>query len=538
MEAEPSVPSTLVRRHIDGLELNDEIQASPSSSLRFPLSSPPPAEILYHGKEDGTRDSRPIPAKGKKAWKLHPIADTASLGTRSVRRGDIVAVCLASGREGFAKISDMRRGDDGRHVFVYTWLYTRDEVVEEFREGGDMSERSRKYLGRMWPAEAPYKYMFSTGRIVTVWDHALKRASEEVTSQICMERIYNQHKRQIFSVDEPGQLWMKRILELEPPELPDQEAVRDTSAELPDQEAVRGTPAELPGQEAVRDIPAELPGQEAVRETPAEQVEQQSASPVVSSPSFAGFQSSGSNPASESGGDVETGVVNQDEGSDHSSKRNKKASQASKNQDIISSPKSHTSFDLMLAEFIQGSRQDRSSASIENQDGSPGKHNHTEKTAGNENGKQDRPRPSASGTAANSFNEAGNAAKEGGRLASEELQDDGKLELFSNPKSPPSHQPNGSARSSRAGSIVESGWNGKHEASQPPKSSQMVDIVDLTQESPAESDGEDEADTGLPQGPGWVQKNPRTRASTGHVQKMKEVSVSPPKVKRKRRVSE
>lgn len=409
------------------------------------------------------------------------MADIASLGTWSARRGDVVAVCLDSGREGFAKISDMRRGDDGRHHVVYTWLYTRDEVVEDLRREGDvLAERSRKRLERKWPAEAPFNYVLSTDRTVTLLDTALSRAPEEVTSQISTEWIYNttQRRRKICSVDEFR--WMKRILELEPPELPDQEAARETSVE---------------------------------------QVEQRSVSPVVRSPSFSGFQSLGSNwTPSEDGDDEEVPAVNQDEGTDHSPKRNIAASQAIGDQDLVSSPKTHTSFDLMLGEFIQGSMQDRSSVSNEAGEGDDAD------KSGNGNQKQGRQK-----SAANASNEASKATQEDERMTTEEPPDEesSKLGLFSNPKSPISYQPNGSGGSSRAGSSAESVWDMRHEASQPPKSSQMADVVDLTQESPMESEGEARR----------VGRSRRNKRASTSVQEMKEVSISPPKTRKTRRVS-
>ena len=453
--------------------------------------------------------------KDKKEWKLLPSVDTASLGTWSVRRGDTVAVCLDSGKRGFAKVSDLRVVDDGRFVIVYTWLYTRDEVVAELHEGGTLSERYREHLNRKWPMGAPYKYMLSTSRTVALWDTALSRAPEEVVSQISTTWIYSttQRKHKICNVDEPRLRWMKRILDLEPADLPDHSAETEKSADGGDKQA-----------------------------------EERSPSPVVRSPSFTGFQSLGSSsPRSETGNITATPALpaagQGHEGSDYSaSQQNHTASQASRYQGIISSPKSDASFDRSMGEFIQGSRQDRSSAPSEDEE------QDSPEMLG-ENGQQPEERsstPSESGES-DPFSDVWKTPKEKRRKESEELQasnDGDMVDVFSTQKSPTSHQPNGSGKPSQSDSVAESVSNVKTEPSQP-ISSQMTDFVDLTQDSPSpDFDGGDEGESQqLPRGPGWVQKNEppsrRTRASTGgRVQMLKEVSISPPKMRRGKRRSE
>ncbi|RJE25833.1 hypothetical protein PHISCL_01809 [Aspergillus sclerotialis] len=524
---EQSIPSAVAQRHVtDTPSLSDDIRSSPSS---FPvLPSSPPAEALFHGKEDRARDIRPILVKGKKEWKLLPSADTASLGTWSVRRGDTVAVCLDSGKKGFAKVSDLRIVDGGRYIIVYTWLYTREEVVAELHEGGALSERYREHLNRKWPVGAPYKYMLSTNRTVTLWDTALTRAPE-VVSQMSTNWIYSttQRKRKICNVDEPRFRWMKRILDLEPADLPDQSVETEKPADGDDK-----------------------------------QVEERSPSPVVRSPSFTGFQSLGSSsPRSETGNNTAApplpAASQGNEGSaNFASKQNHTASQASRNQEIISSPKSYSSFDRILDEFIQGSRQDRSDcqdrssapSEDEEQDSSEMLNDVNQPAESKENRQQAEERSTSPSESDESdpFSDIGKTPKKKGRKESEEMQGSNNegdmVDVFSTQKSPTSYQPNGSGKPSQADSVAESVLDVKTEPSQP-KSSQVADIVDLTQDTPESDRGDEGESQQLPRGPGWVQKNEpasrRTRASTGgRVQMLKEVSISPPKVKRGKRRSE
>lgn len=144
-------------------------------------------------------------------------------------------------------------------------------------------------------------------------------------------------------------------------------------------------------------------------------------------------------------------------------------------REIISSPKSYTSFDRILDEFIQSGRQDSSGESVN---------------------------PEAS---------------DEHESEEQEIQDDEDIMVDLLSGSPPSHQ--------KPAEITAPYMKAKTEPeASPPNNTQpaasQADVVDLTQESPDESDG------GLPNGPGWVPKSP-AQGTRSRIQKMKEVSISP-----------
>jgi hypothetical protein len=188
---------------------------SSTGSLVF---APPLAQVLYYVKREGLRDFSPTPIEGGKPWKCLEMVVSAPLGRWSVCLGDIVTVCQGKRSEGYAKVSDLRNLNDGRYMVAYTWLYTREEVIAELQTEDGLPERFREHISRRWPINADYRYMFSTNRTVTLWDTAISRAPEEVTSRICYSSIYSTtpSTRWIWSVDNPRFRWMKKILDMDP----------------------------------------------------------------------------------------------------------------------------------------------------------------------------------------------------------------------------------------------------------------------------------------------------------------------------------
>jgi hypothetical protein len=103
-------------------------------------------------------------------------------------------------------------------IWWHSWLYTREEVIAELQTEDGLPERFREHISRRWPINADYRYMFSTNQTVTLWDTAISRAPEEVTSRIYYSSIYSTtpSTRWIWSVDNPRFRWMKKILDMDP----------------------------------------------------------------------------------------------------------------------------------------------------------------------------------------------------------------------------------------------------------------------------------------------------------------------------------
>jgi hypothetical protein len=183
-----------------------------------PTSSQPPplAEILYITSGDGGRILSPRPANRAKPWRQLHRVHSAPLDTWDIHLGDIVKVCLEEGRESYAKISDMRSLEDGRYMVVYTWLYTREEVQEEFETNGIIPEILHKNLEKRWPVDATFQYMLSTNRTVSLWDTAISRAPREVVEALCHSSIYSttSSTRSIWSMNNPRFKWVKEIHDL------------------------------------------------------------------------------------------------------------------------------------------------------------------------------------------------------------------------------------------------------------------------------------------------------------------------------------
>lgn len=178
---------------------------------------PPPAEVVYLAEGNGSRYLKPRPMEGAKPWNQLARVDSAPLDTWTIHLGDIVKVCLETDREDYAKISEIRCLEDGRYMVVYTWLYTREEVLAEFEANGTIPDFLRKNLDQRWPANATFRYMLSTNRTITLWDTAISRAPRVVIESLSHHFIYSTtpSKRFIWSVNNPRFNWMKKIRDLE-----------------------------------------------------------------------------------------------------------------------------------------------------------------------------------------------------------------------------------------------------------------------------------------------------------------------------------
>ncbi|EED14479.1 hypothetical protein TSTA_106890 [Talaromyces stipitatus ATCC 10500] len=178
--------------------------------------APPPADVLYLTKGDGVRNLSPRPVDGAKPWRQLARVSSAPLETWDIHLGDIVQVCLEKDRKSYAKISEIRRLDDGRYVVVYTWLYRREEVQAEFETDGIIPRLLRRNLDKRWPADATFQYMLSTNRTITLWDTAISRAPRDVVESVCHSSIYSTtpSTRYIWSVNSPRFKWMKKIHDL------------------------------------------------------------------------------------------------------------------------------------------------------------------------------------------------------------------------------------------------------------------------------------------------------------------------------------
>lgn len=119
---------------------------------------------------------------------------------------------------GYAKVSELRRLSDGRYVIVYAWLYTRSQIARELEVDAKLPAHALLYLDTMWPPNAAHKLMLSTNRTITMWDTAIAKAPQSITTSICQYAIYNTTTllRQIVSVDHPRFHWMRNILTMKP----------------------------------------------------------------------------------------------------------------------------------------------------------------------------------------------------------------------------------------------------------------------------------------------------------------------------------
>ena len=136
---------------------------------------------------------------------------SAPLRTWTIRCGDIVSVDLGQRGQDYAKVSDLRRLDDGRYIIVYMWLYRRYEIAQELQVNGRMPSNAETRLNNMWPANSRNQYILSTNRTITLWDTAIEKAPAVIASSICQDASYStmSKSRRIVEAGNPRYKWMK-----------------------------------------------------------------------------------------------------------------------------------------------------------------------------------------------------------------------------------------------------------------------------------------------------------------------------------------
>jgi hypothetical protein len=122
----------------------------------------------------------------------------------------------------YAKVTDLRSVGDGCYMVVYTWLYTRGEILADMETDAGIPEELRGNLNQRWPESADYDYMFSTNRTVTLWDTAICLAPDHVVSRIHDSLVYITRPSEcwILDINDFRVRWMEKIVELEVPLTP------------------------------------------------------------------------------------------------------------------------------------------------------------------------------------------------------------------------------------------------------------------------------------------------------------------------------
>lgn len=173
------VPSNQVNRTSTAREALAPVDTIDTNNLM--IEKPPAAKVLYEKKGYGWSRFSPIPRNGSRPWNSLVQVQYASLETWLLHLGHIVTVCALGDTQSedpedpkaYAKVSDLRSVGDGRYMVVYTWLYTRDEVLADMETEAGIPEELSENLKQRWPENADYDYMFSTNWTVTLWDTAI-----------------------------------------------------------------------------------------------------------------------------------------------------------------------------------------------------------------------------------------------------------------------------------------------------------------------------------------------------------------------------
>jgi hypothetical protein len=184
----------------------------------------------------------PRAVNGARPWNQLVQVQSADLETDTdepwtISLGDIVTVCVPENAQSisaqgsgddddaniksdpeddpqcYARVSDLRSLDDGRYMVVYTWLYTRAEILADLETGAGIDQDDLDMLKETWPSRAPFRYMLSTNRTVTLWDTAITHAPAPVGSSICDRSIYvtRPEERWIADINDPEVGWMRSI---------------------------------------------------------------------------------------------------------------------------------------------------------------------------------------------------------------------------------------------------------------------------------------------------------------------------------------
>ncbi|KAL3483020.1 hypothetical protein BJX62DRAFT_245312 [Aspergillus germanicus] len=214
----------------------------------IPPNPPPAALLLYEDEGDGWDTFSPRAVNDAKPWEQLDQVQSAKLETNTeeswtISLGDIVTVCVPENTQSVssqgsddgsddddadiksdpeddphchAKVSDLRSLDDGRYMVVYTWLYTRAEILADLETGTGIDQDDLDMLKETWPSAAPFRYMLSTNRTITLWDTAITHAPAPVVSSICDSSIYvtRSEERWIADINDPEVGWMRRIFNM------------------------------------------------------------------------------------------------------------------------------------------------------------------------------------------------------------------------------------------------------------------------------------------------------------------------------------
>ncbi|KAL2838353.1 hypothetical protein BJX68DRAFT_272684 [Aspergillus pseudodeflectus] len=211
----------------------------------MPSNPPPRALLLYKDKGDGWNPFSPRAVNRARPWKHLIQVQSAELETKdekpwTIRLGDIVTVCVPESKQSissddiktdpdddseddaeddpkaYAKVSDLRSLGDGWYMVVYAWLYTRAEILADLERRAGIDQGDLDMLKEKWPSAAPFQYMLSTNRTVTLWDTAITRAPASVVSRICDSSIYvtRPSVRWIADINDPEIEWMRSIFDM------------------------------------------------------------------------------------------------------------------------------------------------------------------------------------------------------------------------------------------------------------------------------------------------------------------------------------
>jgi hypothetical protein len=128
----------------------------------------------------------------------------------TIKVGNVVTVRCTGGRDGVAKVIEIRRLDHERHLLLLAWYYTRDEIQEE------SGSADASHLDRHWPLDASFTYMLSSNRTIAMWDTLRGTASSEVMEKLCPDMFYitTDSVRRVHKTSSHHYKWMRDLLNL------------------------------------------------------------------------------------------------------------------------------------------------------------------------------------------------------------------------------------------------------------------------------------------------------------------------------------
>ncbi|KAJ9651635.1 hypothetical protein H2201_009268, partial [Coniosporium apollinis] len=196
----------------------DERQTATVDNVVYDGGPLSPAEELYGFDNRGAEHLNTWPLKHGRAWNSLPAVRSAMHGPLTLHVGDSVFVRCTDSADHLAKIIEMRDLEDGRYMVVFAWYYTRADIKRELKPKRRRSKQLCNSLDRYWPPNAPYEYMLSTDRIITLWDTVQRKAPSDVLNAICADAFYiiTGSKREVCESSDPRYKWMEKILDLSP----------------------------------------------------------------------------------------------------------------------------------------------------------------------------------------------------------------------------------------------------------------------------------------------------------------------------------